>query len=316
MRIGVPRALSFFRFHPAWEAFFQQLGAEVVISPPTTRATLEAGLAYTVPESCLPLKLFFGHVRALVDQVDVILVPSIHRLAPGSTNCARLIGLPDLLQASMPDLPPLIAPDVDLGKARALWGLVLEAGTRLTFNPLTLRDAARAGWAAYLRARAALLEGSSTPADYGRPAPEPLPSGSGPTVAVVGHPYNLYEPFVNHRLLSALARLGVRLLTPERLGPWPSVDYWTFEYELVGATRLALEQGEVDGALAVISFGCGPDGSMLEEVWRLAGPAAVPVMTLTLDEHSGEAGLLTRIEAFVDMLNHRRRADGRSIPGN
>ncbi len=306
MRIGVPRALSFFRFHPAWETFFQRLGAEVVVSPPTTRATLEAGLQYSVPESCLPLKLFFGHVRALVDQVDVVLVPSIHRLAPGSTNCAKLIGLPDLLQAAMPDLPTLIEPDVDLGKAGALWRLVLEVGTRLTLNPLLLRDAARMGWAAYLRARATMLEGGGTPADYGRPDPEPLPSGSGLAVAVVGHPYNLYEPFVNHRLLYSLARLGVRLLTPEHLGPWPSADYWTFEYELVGATQLALEQGEIAGVIAVVAFGCGPDGVMLEEVRRLAGRAGVPVMTLTLDEHSGEAGLITRIEAFVDMLNRRR----------
>jgi predicted nucleotide-binding protein (sugar kinase/HSP70/actin superfamily) len=33
-------------------------------------------------------------------------------------------------------------------------------------------------------------------------------------------------------------------------------------------------------------------------------------MKLTLDEHSGEAGLVTRIEAFVDMLNWREQADG------
>ena len=316
MRIGVPRALSFFRFHPALETFFHSLGAEVVVSPPTTRATLEAGLPYTVAETCLPVKLFFGHVRALIDQVDLLLVPSIHRLAPGSTNCAKLIGLPDMLQAALPDLPTLLAPDVDLSKPAALWGLVLEVGTRLTFNPLALREAALAGWAAYLRARAALLEGSATPADYGRPDPTPLPSGSGLTVAVVGHPYLLYEPYINHRLLSVLARQGVRLLTPERLGPWPAADYWTFEYELVGATRLALDQGQVAGVIAVVAFGCGPDGVMLEEVQRLAGEAGVPAMTLTLDEHSGQAGLLTRVEAFVDMLNRRRRADGGSISGD
>ncbi len=306
MRIGVPRALSFFRFHPAWEVFFQRLGAEVVVSPPTTRATLEAGAAYSVAETCLPLKLCYGHVRALIGQVDALLVPAIYRLAAGSTNCARLIGLPDLLQAAMPDLPPLIAPDIDLGKPRALWGLVWEVGTRLTYNPLALREAAMAGWAAYLLARAAMLEGRATPESYGRPEPSPLPSGNGLTVAVIGHPYNLYDPFVNHRLLSTLARLGVQPLTPERLGPWPSADYWTFEYELIGAARLALDQGEAAGIIAVAAFGCGPDAVMLEEVQRLAGQSGVPAMALTLDEHGGEAGLVTRLEAFVDMVNRRR----------
>ena len=156
MRIGVPRALSFFRFHPAWEAFFRRLGVEVVVSPPTTRATLEAGIPYAVSETCLPVKLFYGHVRALVGQVDALFIPSIHRLAPGSTNCAKQIGLPDLLRAAMDDLPPLIAPDIDLSEgARALWMLVLETGARFTYIPLALREAALAGWAAYLRARAA-----------------------------------------------------------------------------------------------------------------------------------------------------------------
>ena len=45
---------------------------------------------------------------------------------------------------------------------------------------------------------------------------------------------------------------------------------------------------------------------MIEEVQRLAAEARVPLLILTLDEHAGEAGLLTRIEAFVDMLNWRR----------
>lgn len=311
MRIGMPRALSFFRFHPACQTFFRRLGAEVVVSPPTTRATLEAGLAYAVAESCLPLKLFCGHVRALIGQVDALFVPSIHRLAADSANCAKLIGLPDLLRATMPDLPPLIAPDVDLRGGAALWALALEVGTRLTINPLAIREAAMAGWGDYLRARAALLEGRATPADFDRAEPTPLPAGVGPTVAVVGHPYNLYDPFANHNFLARLARLGVRPLTPERLGPWPAADYWTFEYELVGALRLALEHGDVAGVIAVIAFGCGPDGVMLEEVRRLADGAGLPVLSLTLDEHSGEAGLMTRLEAFVDMLNRRgKRSHG------
>ena len=325
MRIGVPRALSFYRFHPAWEAFFQHLGTEILVSPPSTRATLESGLRYAVAESCLPLKLFYGHVRALVGQVDAILVPSIHRLAPGSTNCAKLIGLPDLLQASMPDLPPLIAPDIDLGQGtRSLWTLVLEVGARFTYNPLALRDAALAGWAAYLRTRAAMLEGRLTPAAFGpaqagaaglgssRTTDSPLPAGN-PTVAIVAHPYKLYDPFVNHNLLARLGRLGIGVLTPERLGPWPAADYWTFEYELVGATRLALERDDVAGIIALVAFGCGPDGPMLEEIQQLTRRAGVPLMVLTLDEHSGEAGLVTRIEAFVDMLNWRVDRRGRDL---
>ena len=306
MRIGVPRALSFYRFHPTWAAFFDRLGIEIVLSPPTNRATLEAGLPYAVAETCLPMKLLYGHVRALVGQVDQLLVPSIRRLAPGSSNCARLIGLPDLLRATMSDLPPLIAPDIDLSQGLpALMSLVLEAGAPFTLNPLALRDAVTAAWDAYRATRQAMMEGRLTPADFDRPPGDPPPAPpDGLPVAVVGHPYNLYDPFINHHLLARLARLGVNALTPERLGPQPADDYWAFEYELVGAARLALERG-VRGLIAVVAFGCGPDAILLDEVQRLSRESGVPLMTLVLDEHSGEAGLVTRLEAFVDMLNWR-----------
>jgi predicted nucleotide-binding protein (sugar kinase/HSP70/actin superfamily) len=306
MRIGVPQALDFFRFHPSWTVFFRQFDVDLVVSPPTTRATLEQGQRYAVPESCLPLKLYYGHVRALVGHVDALLVPSFHRVRPGSTNCAKLIGLPDLLRATMLDLPPLIAPDIDLSQGlRGLMGMVHDLGTVLTHNPLALRDAALAAWAAHLRSRAAMLEGRLTPAGFDGHDDPDLSTGD-LVIAVVGHPYNLYDPFVNHNLLPRLARVGARILVPERLGPWPEADYWTFEYELVGATLLALAREEVAGLVAVIPFGCGPDGVMIEEVQRLAAKARVPLLILTLDEHAGEAGLLTRIEAFVDMLNWRK----------
>jgi predicted nucleotide-binding protein (sugar kinase/HSP70/actin superfamily) len=313
MKIGVPRALDFFRFHPSWAVFFEQFDVELVVSPPTTRATLEEGQRYAVPESCLPLKLYYGHVRALVGEVDALLVPSFHRVAPESTNCAKLIGLPDLLRATMSDLPPLIAPDIDLSQGvRSLLAMVLELGTVLTHNPLALRDAAFAAWAAYLRSRAAMLEGELTPAGFDGRTDVHLPAGD-PAVAVLGHPYNLYDPFVNHNLLARLARMGVAVLVPERLGPWPAADYWTFEYELVGAAYLALAREGVAGIVAVVPFGCGPDGVMVETVRLLAAEASVPILVLTLDEHAGEAGLVTRIEAFVDMLNWKGAGRGESL---
>nr|HID12828.1 hypothetical protein [Anaerolineae bacterium] len=160
--------------------------------------------------------------------------------------------------------------------------------------------------------------GRITPADFAAPQPHGPPvtqSPDCPTIAVVGHPYNLYDPFVNHNLLTRLARLGAEVVTPERLGPRPGADYWTFEYELVGAAQLAVEQAGVNGLIAAVAFGCGPDGVMLERVQEIAAGAQVPMMALTLDEHSGEAGLVTRLEAFVDMLLWRERRDGH-VSGN
>jgi hypothetical protein len=216
----------------------------------------------------------------------------------------------------MDDLPPLIAPDVDLsGGARSFIGLALQVGTEFTLSPLLIRDAATAAWEGYTRTRAELESGRITPADLWEPttpdrgADERAPSAT--PVAVVGHPYNLYDPYVNHRLLARLNSLGVHVLTPETLRARPGNGYWAFEYEFVGAAELAVASPSVQGLIAVMAFGCGPDGVMQERVRDVGAKSGTPVMVLALDEHGGEAGIVTRLEAFVDMLGRRRHVDGR-----
>jgi predicted nucleotide-binding protein (sugar kinase/HSP70/actin superfamily) len=58
--------------------------------------------------------------------------------------------------------------------------------------------------------------------------------------------------------------------------------------------------------VAVIAFGCAPDSGLAPALGLAARQAGVPMLTLMLDEHSGEAGLVTRLEAFVDMLERSR----------
>jgi predicted nucleotide-binding protein (sugar kinase/HSP70/actin superfamily) len=220
----------------------------------------------------------------------------------------------------MHDVPPIIAPDVDLsGGKRSFVGLALQVGTAFTLSPLLIREAAIAAWESYGRLREDLRSGAVTPAALWRlPAAMPSPtstSASAVRIAVVGHPYNLYDPFLNHSLLARLEGIGASVTTPERLGVGPGDDYWAFEYELVGAAKLAIRQRLVQGLIAVVAFGCGPDGVMQEQVRELGARAGIPVMVLTLDEHAGEAGLVTRLEAFVDMLRWRERRDG-AIPRN
>ena len=97
-------------------------------------------------------------MRALVGQCGALLVPSVHCYAADSANCAPLIGLPDILRAVMRDLPPTIAPDVDLsGGLRSSVGLALQVGTAFTLSPLPIREAAVAAWESCARLRDDLM---------------------------------------------------------------------------------------------------------------------------------------------------------------
>ena len=58
------------------------------------------------------------------------------------------------------------------------------------------------------------------------------------------------------------------------------------------------------------SFGCGPDSLMIERITRRSKQFNKPLLNLTIDEHTGEAGFITRLEAFVDMLYRKKRMQG------
>ena len=76
MRIGIPRALLYYQYYPMWQTFFEELGAEVVVSPPTTQTMLTEGSARVVADTCLPEKVFLGHILSLVDTCDFIFIPA------------------------------------------------------------------------------------------------------------------------------------------------------------------------------------------------------------------------------------------------
>ncbi|MBC7325128.1 MAG: hypothetical protein H5T99_07425, partial [Moorella sp. (in: Bacteria)] len=86
----------------------------------------------------------------------------------------------------------------------------------------------------------------------------------------------------------------------------PKRLFWTLSQRMIGAAFYFLHAGRVQGLLHVTSFGCGPDsitGELINRRARAAG--AVPLLNLVLDEHSGEAGVFTRLEAFLDMVCFR-----------
>ena len=69
--IGLPRALLYYHYAPLLRAFLETLDVEVIVSPPTNRDTLARGAERVIAETCLPVKVYCGHVLALVGQVDM-----------------------------------------------------------------------------------------------------------------------------------------------------------------------------------------------------------------------------------------------------
>jgi predicted nucleotide-binding protein (sugar kinase/HSP70/actin superfamily) len=320
VKVGIPRALLYYQYYPMWKTFFEGLGAEVVVSPPTTQAMLNSGSSRVVADTCLPVKVFCGHVLALVDKCDFIFIPAVRSVKRRIYNCSKFLGLPDMTKAVIPECPPILDIDIDINKGkRRLYQAIYKLGRHFTWNPFRVRQAALAAWQAHLEYKGLMVNESLTPlqaiARISEPeTPPAIPDQA--AIALIGHPYLLYDEHINHRLIHRLEQAQYKVLTPEMLSAeqlelaitrLTGGAYWTYEEEVVGAGGHYLESG-VEGVIGVVAFGCGPDSLMMDMVQRQAIKlGTTPFMNLTLEEHTAEAGVVTRLEAFLDMIHRKKR---------
>ena len=327
IKVGIPRALLYYQYYPMWYTFFTELGAEVVVSPPTTQTMLDEGSARVVADTCLPVKIFIGHALHLMDKCDCLFIPAVRSIKRKIYNCAKFLGLPDMTRAVIPESPPILETDIDINRGkRHLYRSIYRLGRHFTLNPLKIRRASLAAWQTHLGYRRMMFSQGLTPLsaidrlvdnpELMSEIPGVRPDLSQDTIAVIGHPYLLYDEHVNHRLIYRLERNHHRVLTPEMLTTQAleaaiakliGRAYWTYEDEVVGAGGHYLESG-VDGVIGIMSFGCGPDSVMMDMVRRQAiGLKDTPFMSLTLEEHTAETGVITRLEAFLDMIHQKKR---------
>lgn len=144
-------------------------------------------------------------------------------------------------------------------------------------------------------------------------------------VGIVGELFTLMEPLSNFQLERELARMNISvsrrmsvtfLLTGggERALK-KTGDYLEYTVGANGADSVAqslyyAERG-YDGVIHMKSFGCAPELSAEPALRRLSGDRGIPILNLSFDMHTSEAGLRTRLEAFADMIEMRRGgADG------
>jgi predicted nucleotide-binding protein (sugar kinase/HSP70/actin superfamily) len=203
VKVGIPRALLYYQYYPMWKTFFEELGAEVVLSTPTTQALLASGSSRVVADTCLPVKVFCGHVLTLVDKCDYIFIPAIRSVKSKIYNCSKFLGLPDMTKAVIPESPAILDIDIDINKGkRALYQAIYRLGRRFTWNPFRVRKAAIAAWQAHRQYTQLMVNQGLTPLQsLETETKTPHPSPDQASIALIGHPYLLYDEHINHRLI-------------------------------------------------------------------------------------------------------------------
>lgn len=329
--IGFPRALTYYNYFPFLYGFFTNLDFKITLSDPTTKKTIVDGAALVVTETCLPIKVYVGHVINLIEKgVKNIFTPSIQSIAPKIYNCSKIRGLPDLIRNVVKGDYNLIEATLDkseknLGLLEFLKQAVKPFGIT---NEEKIKEAMKAGFVLHNNFRVMLQHGL-TFENALRNAKEGKvviggsnEKGSNINVALVAHGYNIYDKRVCMDIFKKLKDLDVNVysalqLTDEQLKDGITTleaeMYWANQLEMTGAAGHYLKSDVVDGLITITAFGCGPDSLMIEDIKRKAKNFNKPLLNLTIDEHTGEAGFLTRLEAFCDMLYRKKRADENGV---
>ncbi len=232
-----------------------------------------------------------------------------------------------MTRAVIPESPPILEIDIDINKGRRqLYQAIYKLGRHFTWNPFRVKRAATAAWQAHLSYRQLMSSQGLTPPQAienisGVPTTEPEtpPDSRNPsqaTIGLIGHAYLLYDEHINYQIIQRLQQSGNVVLTPEMLGKQElevavartvGTAYWTYEEDVVGAGSHYLHNN-TDGVIGIMAFGCGPDSLMMDMIHRQANRLkTTPFMCLTLEEHTSEAGVITRLEAFLDMIYRRKR---------
>ncbi|MHA1126930.1 MAG: acyl-CoA dehydratase activase-related protein [Candidatus Heimdallarchaeota archaeon] len=354
LRVGIPRGLLFYKFEAMWTTFFETLGAEVVISPETTKKMKEVGLKSTLDDDCYSAKLFYGHVEAIKDKVDYFFVPRFASRKKREVGCPKFIALADILEHTKENMPPIIGPYYSTSREKhgvlKFLQLVYQIGFLFTKNPFRIFRAMIKGLRADKKYLESIIVSEETLQKWERSEihlndpPIVTEDNEMLKVAVISHPYVFNDGFASLEMREKLKNLGVDFITCQQMPRkpierqikrilyvdyglaikdfdniqkeehkrdylgWSDHLYFEFEHELVGTAMHYLENNKVDGVLMLVNFICGPVSVSMEYVKQYAKriKSPTPLMIITLDAHTGEAGFRTRLEAFTDILRIKK----------
>jgi len=299
-RVGIPRALTTHSLFPLYSAFFSALGMEVVLSAVDPRGDLRSHSGF-----CLPAQIAHGAVLDLAQkQVKLVFLPQVARMAQQDSGkdsylCPITQAGPYFLAKAFPDTR-FLSPVLDFTNPLA----ASAAMTEMAMRELGVsREAANEAWAAAMgeqtRAEVALVE-------LGKQALAEALAADKPAILLAGHSYNAYTPEASQSVGKKLSSMGVPVIPADCLVPvGAGATVWHFANQILNAAALSKRHPNLF-LLCVSNFSCTIDAfthSLLASELE-----AKPYLILEIDAHTADAGVQTRLEAFLDIVQNYRAA--------
>jgi predicted CoA-substrate-specific enzyme activase len=310
--VGMQRALYTHQMALFWASFFDQIGLRLVLTPETNDRISKLGIESMTTETCYPVKVSHGHVIDLLGKTRYLFLPNIIDLPSDDEKknnfyCPMVQGNQYMLKTALGLKDgEIINPTVHLNYHPDILSVELYEQIGKTFG-LSLRKVEEALETASRRQR-------SFEHEMYRKGEEIIASlkNNEPAVVVTGRPYNLHDQKLNLRVGQNLAKIGLTAfpidfldISEVDLSDFPNM-YWAYGALMLKAAKLIKATTNFFG-LHLTNFSCGPD-SFNEHFYKyIMGDK--PYLILELDEHTAVAGVMTRLEAYKNVIESVQKVE-------
>jgi len=304
--VGIPEAFGVHSLYPLYSWFFHNLGVEAKLFGDVS----EKGLARVESNFCYPAEVAHGLMPALLEaKPDFIFLPQFKRMPSfekevHATFCPLTQGLPYYLRTAFGlDDAKILRPilDLDLGFESGLRPMAAVA-ERLGF---TRSDAVKA-WAAAIEKQEECWRESR---EIGRRVIAEAKEKGKPVLVLFGRPYNALTSTLNMSVPRKFLTRGYSVLPFDFLPIedqeiYPNM-YWYYGQQNMKGSVMVKKDPNLFPCY-ITNFSCAPDSFILHYLRWVYNTK--PFLILELDSHTADAGVDTRIEAFLDIIEGFRKA--------
>ncbi|MCH7909120.1 MAG: activase [Candidatus Hydrogenedentes bacterium] len=308
--VGMNRSFLVHTYFPLYNRFFSELGFRVVLPD----AVDQAGLDQQGAAFCFPAELAHGYAANLLDkEPDFFFLPHVRGTPAAdamqlSCTCPFVQGEPYYLGAAFPrfDEQRTLKPYFDFTESiESNVEVFRQVGRQLGVGRARVKSALAA----------AISEQESFFNDIRQMGMEALAhlQDEPERVAVVlfGRAYNSFAAVANKGIPAKFASRGVRIIPFDML-PCEAEEleadhhmYWAAGRSILKAAHYVKKNPQLFGTY-ITNFSCGPDSFIVGYFRDVMGRK--PSLTLELDNHTADAGIETRIEAFLDIVQYYRQS--------
>jgi predicted nucleotide-binding protein (sugar kinase/HSP70/actin superfamily) len=294
------------------------MGFNVKVSDKTNKEIINKGVEKVLSEACFPLKVAYGHIADLIEKgVDLLFLPSFINLNlydeyERGLACPIVQTIPYVSRKLFKEAK-LIIPRIDFSRGfdylkkeliRSFKGIIniKNLDSKIAIARQKQRDFVNS-----LQKEGLKLLETARDKSLGQQA----------TVVLLGRSYNSFDQAVSLDISGKLTRLNV-LPIPMDMLPFEKINikdewsnlYWRSGQRIIRASKFIHNLDEIY-PLFITNFSCGPDSFIIN--YFKEEMAHKPYLILEIDEHSADAGIVTRLEAFIDSLKGREKKDSAKI---